>query len=100
MRAGDRCADRGLWRRGRDTEAASIAAEWITNAPTGDGSRITVVEILLWTGAAWAALMLRPAFLNPVASLSTKTGGWFPSRFIGPDAAVLYCPGRIASMRY
>lgn len=55
---------------------------------------------MLWIGAAWAVLILTPAFLNPVASLSTETGGWLPSRFIGPDAAVLYWPGRIASMRY
>lgn len=64
-----------------DMEAAPIAAEWITEAPApaGDGSRtrIAVADILLWVGAAWAVLILTPAFLNLVASFSTKAAPGF-----------------------
>ena len=64
-----------------DAEAAPIAAEWITEtpAPAGDGgrTRIAIAEILLWVGAAWAVLILTPAFLNLVASFSTKTASGF-----------------------
>ncbi len=64
-----------------DEEALPIAAEWVTEtpAPSGDGiqTRVGVVDVLLWVGAAWAVLILTPAFLNLVASFSTKTATGF-----------------------
>lgn len=64
-----------------EAETLPIAAEWVTETPaaTGDGvrTRVALVDVLLWVGAAWAVLILTPAFLNLVASFSTKTATGF-----------------------
>lgn len=62
-----------------DIEAPPIAAEWIgeppEGAPDGTKARVAVVEVMLWVGAAWAVLILTPAFLNIVSSYATTTTG-------------------------